>query len=93
MLIVHNHYRLIHISPPLKLSSSLSKQAQEYALEIVNKHGGVLIDSPESTRKGVGENLFMDCDPHGHIKTGEEASWKWYVYIGLNIRKRSASEA
>ena len=85
MLVAHNHYRLIHISPPLKLSTSLSEQAQKYALEIVDKHDGVLIASSESTRKGVGESLFMDCDPHGHIKTGEEATRKWYVGLELII--------
>ena len=49
------------------------------ALEIVKKHGGVLVPSDEGTRAGVGESLYMACDLHGHLKTGAEASWKWYV--------------
>ena len=77
MLLSHNMYRSIHIAPPLKLNPSLSQKAQEYALDIVNKHGGVLVQSAESTRPGVGESLYMACDLHGHLKTGAEASWKW----------------
>ena len=77
MLLSHNLFRSIHISPPLKLDTSLSVKAQEYALEIVKKHGGVLVPSDESTRPGVGENLYMACDFHRHLKTGSEASWKW----------------
>ena len=79
MLFSHNMFRSIHNSPPLTLNPSLSEKAQEYALEIVKKHGGVLVPSDEGTRAGVGESLYMACDLHGHLKTGAEASWKWYV--------------
>ena len=79
MMLSHNLYRSIHLSQEIALSGSLSISAQEYAVEIVEKHGGVLVASDEGSRKGIGESLYMDCDPHGHLRTGSEASWKWYV--------------
>uniref|UniRef100_A0A7M5VFC9 SCP domain-containing protein n=1 Tax=Clytia hemisphaerica TaxID=252671 RepID=A0A7M5VFC9_9CNID len=81
MMLSHNLYRSIHLSQEIALSGSLSISAQEYAVEIVEKHNGVLIASDEDSRKGIGESLYMDCDPHGHLRTGSEASWKWYSQI------------
>ena len=77
MLLSHNMFRSIHNAPPLKLNPSLSEKAQEYALDIVNKHGGVLVPSAEGTRPFVFYCLFLECDLHGRLKTGAEASWKW----------------
>lgn len=73
----HNYLRGIHLAPKLELSSQLSKDAQKYADEIVNKHKGILVDSPVDSRFDQGENLAIHCDPKDSEMTGEEAAYKW----------------
>ena len=63
-LMAHNYLRGFHLSPTLLLSVELSKQAQLYADEIVNKHKGILVDSALESRPDQGENLAIHCDPH-----------------------------
>ena len=78
-LTAHNFLRGIHLSPSLEISAVLSKGAQSYADEIVEKHNGVLVDSSIDVRLGEGENLAIHCDPRGEEMTGAEAAYKWYV--------------
>lgn len=76
-LMAHNKLRTLHRSPPLELSELLSKEAENYAHEIVIQNRGILDHSPRFSRPGQGENLAMHCSPHNKELTGSQATVKW----------------
>ena len=76
-LMWHNRLRCIHGAESLRLSDKLSKEAEDYALEIVSKLHGILDHSKLSTRKSEGENLAMTCTGNRSTLGGAEATFKW----------------
>ena len=77
-LMWHNRLRCIHDADRVRLNDSLSKEAEEYAKEIVTKHNGILDHSKLESRKNEGENLAMTCSADkGITLKGAEATFKW----------------
>ncbi|XP_065676814.1 uncharacterized protein LOC136072146 isoform X2 [Hydra vulgaris] len=94
-LMAINQLRAIHLAPKLHLSEKLSRDAQLYANELVQRHGGVLINSPILTRLDQGENLAIDCDPHDKLMSGSEAVVKWYKELcekGYNFNEEPTAD-
>ena len=58
----------------MALDESMSKEAEEYAKELVKK--GNLV---HSSNLKDGENLAMKCTSSGQEMTGQEATLNWYV--------------
>lgn len=80
-LMWHNKLRCVHYADQLRLNESLSKEADDYASEIANRHNGVLDHSKIETRNNEGENLAMTCSGDRKTLTGAEATFKWYVSL------------
>ena len=76
----HNMFRKIHGSPPMKLDSQMSKDAEEYAKKLASM--GTLQHSGREARKGAGENLAMKCSSRKEdVMTAEEATKNWLVFF------------
>ena len=82
----HNKIRCVHYADRLRLNDTLSKEADDYANEIVTKHNGILDHSKMESRKDEGENLAMTCHANKATLTGAEATFKWFVMRFVNIK-------
>ena len=84
-LMWHNKLRCVHYADRLRLNDSLSKEADDYANEIVSKHNGILDHSNLQSRKDEGENLAMTCSANRKTLSGAEATFKWFVSFLISI--------
>ncbi len=78
-LMWHNRFRCVHGSASLRLNDTLTKEANDFASDIVSKLHGILQHSKLETRNGEGENLAMTCTGDRSSLKGAEATFKWYV--------------
>lgn len=72
-LTAHNKYRRIHRAPPMRLDSSVTRQARAYAQRLARM--GSLQHSSSSERPGQGENLAMACGSGGLSAQRAVAMW------------------
>ncbi|XP_041104140.1 GLI pathogenesis-related 2, like [Polyodon spathula] len=75
VLRTHNEYRRKHRVPGLKLSSKLSREAQQYADALASTR--ILKHSAESSRGQCGENLAWAS----YDEPGKEVAERWYNEI------------
>ena len=68
----HNKFRAVHDSGDMTLDDRMSKEAEEYAKELVDKE--TLVHSADLKD---GENLAMKCTSSGEEMTGQEATLNW----------------